>query len=169
MAPTNVIENSRNSRSTKPPINRIDKNTTTSARFIATSVTPTSLAPRRAALNGDRPCSRWRLMFSTTTMASSTTRPAATISAITDKLFSEKPNTYMTQNAPINDTGIASVGISATRTLRKNSSTTATTKPIDNSKLNCASSKVARITGLRSITTASLEPSGINASSTGIC
>ena len=35
---------------------------------------------------GCMPSSRWRVMFSTTTMASSTTKPVATVSAISDRL-----------------------------------------------------------------------------------
>ena len=33
------------------------------------------------------PASMWREMFSTTTMASSTTKPVAIVSAISDRLF----------------------------------------------------------------------------------
>jgi len=40
-----------------------------------------SRAPSSAAWNGDFPCSMCRWMFSTTTMASSTTRPIASTMA----------------------------------------------------------------------------------------
>ena len=46
IAATSVIENSRNSRSTMPPMNRIEMNTATSARFIESSVV--SRPPLRA-------------------------------------------------------------------------------------------------------------------------
>ena len=68
-------------------MNRIEMNTVTSERFIASRVNPTSPAPRNAARMGDRPRSMCREMFSSTTIASSTTSPAATISAISDRLF----------------------------------------------------------------------------------
>ena len=129
MAATSVIANSRNSRSTTPPMNSVETKTTTSARFMATSVKPTSPAPRSAARQTvRRPISRWpaaawaararsawRWMFSSTTMASSTTRPAATISAISDRLLSEKPCHHITAKAPTSETGSASAGISAVR------------------------------------------------------
>mgnify|MGYP006205279231 CR=1 FL=1 len=57
MAAASVIENSRNNRSTKPPINKIDRKITTKARFIANKVKPTSDAPCRAACKGVKPLS----------------------------------------------------------------------------------------------------------------
>ena len=86
-----VMENSRNKLSTIPPINRIERNTATSDTFIESRVKPTSLAPSMAAFMGATPASIYREMFSSTTMASSTTSPVAKISAISDRLFSEKP------------------------------------------------------------------------------
>ncbi len=59
--------------------------------LIASSVNPTSPEPFIAARNGPSPRSMCRVMFSKTTIASSTTSPAATISAMSDRLFSEKP------------------------------------------------------------------------------
>ena len=46
------------------------------------------LRPCSEAANGSMPFSRWRVMFSITTMASSTTNPVATVSAIRDRLSS---------------------------------------------------------------------------------
>ncbi|MND80910.1 hypothetical protein D3C80_726920 [compost metagenome] len=91
MAAARVMENSRNRLSMIPPMNRIDRNTATSDTFIDSKVKPTSWAPRYAALIGRTPSSMCREMFSSTTMASSTTSPVARISAISDRLFSEKP------------------------------------------------------------------------------
>ena len=62
-------------------------NTAMSDRLIDSTVNPTSLAPRIAAWTRDMPASMWREMFSTTTMASSTTKPVAIVSAISDRLF----------------------------------------------------------------------------------
>ena len=61
-------------------------NTATSDSVIETTVKPISLAPRSAAASGGVPCSRCRMMFSITTMASSTTKPVAMVSAIRDRL-----------------------------------------------------------------------------------
>ncbi|MNV89885.1 hypothetical protein D3C71_1842170 [compost metagenome] len=54
---------------------------------MASTVRPTSRMLRRAAGSGRMPCCRWRAVFSTTTMASSTTKPVAMISAISDRLL----------------------------------------------------------------------------------
>ena len=50
-------------------------------------------------------------MFSSTTIASSTTSPVATISAISDRLLSEKPHRYITAKLPTSATGTAATGI----------------------------------------------------------
>ena len=55
-------------------------------RLIERTVKPISLAPRRDASSGDSPCSRWRVTFSTTTMASSTTKPVAIVNAMSERL-----------------------------------------------------------------------------------
>ena len=127
IAATSVIENSRNRRSTMPPMKRIETNTATSARFIESSVEPTSRAPMSAASSGGTPFSTCREMFSSTTIASSTTRPVATISAISDRLLSEKPTRYITAKLPTSATGTAATGMIAARTLARNSSTTTMT------------------------------------------
>ncbi|MNE30347.1 hypothetical protein D3C80_1238570 [compost metagenome] len=120
MATARVMENSWNRRSTMPPMNRIETNTATSDRFIASRVKPTSRAPLNDACSGVSPASICREMFSSTTMASSTTRPVARISAISDRLLSEKPHRYMTAKVPTSDTGTARLGISEARRLPRN-------------------------------------------------
>ena len=82
-----VIANSRKSRPTMPPIKRIGMNTAMSERLMEITVNPTSRAPRSAARNGDIPCSMWRVTFSSTTIASSTTNPAAMVSAMSERLL----------------------------------------------------------------------------------
>jgi len=89
MATDRVTANSWNSRPTMPPMNSTGRNTATSDRLIDSTVKPTSRAPLSAAASGVRPSSTWRMMFSSTTMASSTTKPVATISAMSDRLSSE--------------------------------------------------------------------------------
>ena len=86
MATDSVTANSRNSRPTMPPINRMGMNTATSDTLIERTVKPISCAPCSAACSGFMPSSRWRLMFSITTIASSTTKPVAMVSAISDKI-----------------------------------------------------------------------------------
>ena len=60
--------------------------TATSELLIERTVKPTSRAPRSAASNGRSPRSRCRVMFSITTIASSTTNPVEMVSAIIDRL-----------------------------------------------------------------------------------
>ena len=60
--------------------------TAISEMLMVNTVKPISLAPFRAAAKGVMPASRWRVMFSITTMASSTTKPVAMVRAISERL-----------------------------------------------------------------------------------
>jgi len=86
MAVESTTANSRNRRPTMPPIKRIGRNTAISERLMDRTVNEISFAPRSAASMGGTPCSRYRLMFSRTTMASSTTNPVAIVSAMRERL-----------------------------------------------------------------------------------
>src|SRR5680860_907501 len=88
-----------------PVKNAVGTNTAESTSAIDTSAAPTSSMVLRAASRGVMPCSRFRSIFSTTTMASSTTMPIASTSPNNDRLFSEKPNAYIAAKVPIRDTG----------------------------------------------------------------
>ena len=81
-----VTANSRNSRPTMPPMNSTGMNTATSESVIEMIVKPISREPSSAASNGRLPISMWRTMFSSMTMASSTTKPTDSVSAISDRL-----------------------------------------------------------------------------------
>ncbi len=70
------------------------------------------------------PFSMWRDVFSSTTIASSTTKPVAMVSAISVKLLIEKPARYITPNVPTSETGTATLGISVARPSRRNTNTT---------------------------------------------
>ncbi len=89
MAALSVTANSRKSRPTIPPISRMGMKTAMSEVLMEKTVKPISRAPRSAASNGTIPFSRWRVMFSITTMASSTTKPVEMVSAISERLSSE--------------------------------------------------------------------------------
>ena len=84
-----VTENSRKSRPTIPPRNSSGRNTAVSESVIDSTVNATSCAPSSAAVMASFPISRWRTMFSSTTIASSTTKPTASVSAMSDRLSSE--------------------------------------------------------------------------------
>ena len=90
IATDSVTANSRKRRPTMPPISRIGMNTAISDRLIDSTVKPTSRAPCSAASNGAMPSSMWREVFSSTTIASSTTKPVAIVSAISEKLLSRE-------------------------------------------------------------------------------
>ncbi len=69
-----------------------------------------SRAPFSAALIGVSPSWMWRSTFSTTTIASSTTKPTArTIASRVNKLR-VKPKSSIRKIAPINETGMARTG-----------------------------------------------------------
>ena len=70
-----------------PPMSRMGMNTAISDRLMDNTVKPTSFAPCTAAWCGGMPSSIWRDTFSSTTMASSTTKPVATVNAISDRLL----------------------------------------------------------------------------------
>ena len=82
-----VTENSRNSRPMSPVRKSRGMKMATSDSVMEMIVNPTSRAPSRAACTRLLPISRWRTMFSSTTMESSTTKPTASVSAISDMLF----------------------------------------------------------------------------------
>ena len=77
-----VTANSLNISPIKPLMNSSGMNTAMSEALMVSTVKPTWRAPRSAAWRRGMPSSRWREMFSSTTMASSTTKPVATVSAI---------------------------------------------------------------------------------------
>ena len=66
-------------------------------------------------------------MFSSITMASSTTRPIASTIASSVSVLMVKPSAYITANAPINENGMVTSGISVARQLRRNRKITSTT------------------------------------------
>ncbi|MNN68869.1 hypothetical protein D3C81_1846100 [compost metagenome] len=61
---------------------------------------------------------RW--MFSSTTMASSTTRPMASTMASSVRVLMEKPSSTMRLKAPISETGMVTRGIRVARRERRN-------------------------------------------------
>ena len=86
IAVESVMANSRNNRPMIPPIISKGMKTAISETLMEKTVKPISLAPRRVACMGVIPASRWRVMFSITTIASSTTKPLAMASAISERL-----------------------------------------------------------------------------------
>ena len=69
----------------------------------------------------------WRKMFSSTTIASSTTRPMASTSASSVSVLTVKPASAMSAKAPIRLTGIVTSGMIDARSVRRNTNTTSAT------------------------------------------
>ena len=74
-------------------------------------------------------------MFSITTIASSTTRPVASVMPNSVSVLIEKPNSLTNANVPMSDTGIVIAGISVVRQFCRNRNMTSTTSPIASSSV----------------------------------
>ncbi len=164
-----VSANSRNMRPMMPPMSRSGMNTATSDRLIDSTVKPISREPWSAASNGEAPSSMWRWMFSTTTMASSTTKPTAMVSAISDKLSRLKLNMYIAAHEPSSASGTVMLGMTVAQKLRRNSRTTSTTRAMVSPSVNWTSLTEARMVVVRSRMVSTLTAGGILAVSWGSC
>jgi hypothetical protein len=103
-----------------PPMKRTGMNTATRDSVMDMMVKLISLDPLKAASRGLSPCSMWRTMFSSMTMASSTTNPTHRVRAMSERLSRLYPARYMTENVPTMDMGSARLGMTvAERFLRK--------------------------------------------------
>src|SRR5215469_18767387 len=100
-------------------------------------------------------------MFSSTTMASSTTKPVEMARAINDKLSRLYPSRYITPNVPTSESGTAMLGMMVARTVRKNTNTTMITNMIDIRSVLSISLTDALTETVRSITTESFIAGGI--------
>ena len=110
-----------------PLMSAVGTNTAVSTMAMATTAPLTSSIAFVVASTGEWPSSSQRSTFSTTTMASSTTMPMASTNPKSDRLLSEKPNTFITANVPMSDTGTAHSGMIVARQLCRKTSTTMTT------------------------------------------
>ena len=88
-APASVKANSENSEPVRPPWKPIGMYTATSTTEIAMIGPASSRAAAMEASSGVCPSFMWRSTFSTTMMASSTTRPIASTSARSVNRFIE--------------------------------------------------------------------------------
>ncbi len=89
-----------------------------------------------------------RSTFSTTTMASSTSRPIASTMASMVSVLIEKPAAASTPKVPSSTTGTASVGISVARMFCRNSRMTRKTRPIASNSVLTTSSIEIRTKGV---------------------
>ena len=75
-------------------------------------------------------------MFSSMTMASSTTKPTAMLSPIKDRLSRLNPATYMSAKVPTRASGTVTPGITVAQKLRRNTKITITTSAIVSISVN---------------------------------
>ena len=106
---------------------RIGMTTAASDIVIDRIVKPISSEPRSAASNGCSPRSMCRTMFSSITIASSTTKPIERISAIIERLLRLKFSISMTAKVPRMEKGSASAGMSVADPLCRKRKMTPTT------------------------------------------
>ena len=100
----------------------------TSEMLIDSTVKPIWRAPSMAAIIGVMPFSRLRKQFSIITMASSTTKPTETASAISERLSIEKPATHMAAQVPASDSGTVMPAATVGAARRRNTNTTSITR-----------------------------------------
>src|ERR1700689_4412308 len=155
IATLNVTANSRNSRPTIPPIIRSGMKTATSDTLMESTVNPISAAPLNVASTTSMPCSTYRVMFSSTTIASSTTNPVEIASAISDRLSRLYPSRYITPQVPTSESGTAILGMIVARTVRRNTNTTRMTSTTEINNVLSMSFTDARTLVVRSDTTES--------------
>src|SRR5579885_2799797 len=84
-------------------------------------------------------------MFSSITIASSTTQPTERVSASNVILLIEKPNAYIAAQVPITDTGTARVGMIVAETFRRKRKITMMTRQKAIASVSCTLLTAARI------------------------
>src|SRR5215813_11239863 len=99
-------------------------------------------------------------MFSSMTIASSTTKPTESVSASSVMLLIEKPKAYISAQVLISDTGTASEGMTVAAAERRNRKITSTTSVIAIPSVNSTSSTESRIETERSLSTCMLIEAG---------
>ena len=101
-------------------------------------------------------------------MASSTTKPSASVRASRLTLSSEKPNMAMPAKVPMMDSGSASAGMNVARQVRRNARMTRITSAAVRNRVTCTSCTESRIDTERSLSTLSLTVGGSSRWNSGI-
>ena len=125
--PASVKANSRNSEPVRPPRKPIGAYTAASVMVMEMTGPTISRAPCIAACTGGLPSSRCRWMFSTTTMASSTTSPIASTIASSVSRLMLNPITSIRLQTPTSDSGMVTTGMITERNDARNRKITTTT------------------------------------------
>ena len=151
MATLIVTANSCSSRPTMPPMKSTGMKTAVNDSVIERIVKPTSFDPSKAARIEDLPISMCRTMFSSITIASSTTKPTDRVSAISVRLLRLYPSRYIAMNVPTIEPGNARLGISVAEMFRRNRKITMITRATVRRSVNFTSRTDSRIGPARSI------------------
>ncbi len=159
-AAASATASSRNRRPVLPSRKPTGRNTATSTAVVAMTANATCAVPRLDATSGGSPRSMRRCTFSTTTMASSTTRPIHNTSASRVSRLIEKPKAYSAMNAATRHTGTVTAGISAARKLPRNSQITTSTSSIASTSVAYTRSTAASMKVVLSKATKMWVPSG---------
>ena len=109
--------------------------------------------PSNDACMGVFPISMWRMMFSSITIASSTTKPTESVSAISERLSRLYPSWYITANVATIEAGSARLGMIVAETFLRKMKITATTRPTVSSSVSLTSATDSRIATERSLNT----------------
>ena len=115
----------------------------------------------RVASSGDRPSSlMMRSTFSTTTIASSTSRPIASTIANMVSMFTDMPSAASTPKVPSSTTGTAIVGIRVARKFCRNRYMTRNTRTIASIRVMTTPSIEMRTNGVVSNGSTAVRPCG---------
>ncbi len=127
-ATTTVSANGRKKLPAMPVRKAIGRKTATVVRVDAATAVMISRAPVYAATSGRSPSLTCLLMFSSTTIESSTTRPMATIMPPSVRMLSVMPCCQRAMSATSRDSGMEIAATTVARALRKNRKMTRTAK-----------------------------------------
>ena len=134
---------------TDPPKNAIGMNTAESTIAIPTSAPVICDIDLRVASLGDSPSSLiTRSTFSTTTIASSTSRPIASTTPNIVRVLMLNPNAARTPKVPSSTTGTAIVGMSVARKFWRKRYMTRNTRRIASTSVFTTSSIESRTNGV---------------------
>ncbi len=125
-----VTANCWKSRPVMPGMKTVGRNTAARTSAMAMTGPATCSIAARVASRGAIPSSMWRSTASTTTMASSTTRPMATTIPIRAIGLMENPRRGKKAKVPMSETGTATAGISVARHPCRKTNTTMITRTI---------------------------------------
>ena len=106
-------------------------------------------------------------MFSIITMASSTTKPMQTASAISERLSMENPAAHIAAQVPASDSGTVTPAAIVGAERRRNSATTSITRMTVAPSVSCMSCTLARMVCVRSARMEMSSPAGTHWRSSG--